>query len=184
LPLNPKPKSVITAIRRFLQYLDHLLPEIRDRAGPADLPFDAPVEQVMYLDKIIVAHTLLQAMGALLRIIHHPTGLSSAMRCTERSETRSSTLPQSWHDRPSASYRLRVVLAFPTSSVRSRHSRSLESFLTLLVVLKRARISGIILLLVENDGPVHNLSRIVAQGTSREEEPPKFAVETASPSRA
>ena len=30
--------------------------------------FDAPVEQVMYLDKVIVAHTLLQAIARVNRL--------------------------------------------------------------------------------------------------------------------
>jgi beta-lactamase regulating signal transducer with metallopeptidase domain len=78
---------------------------------------------------------------------HHPHApQDSPPRCVVPSaaKPRSSARPQSSHDRPSAKSRLRVVLASPTSSsLRSRHSRSTGSFLILLVVLRRARISGI-----------------------------------------
>jgi hypothetical protein len=56
----------------------------------------------------------------------------------------SNALPRSSDDQRSAKSRLRVVLtSLTSSSLRSRHGRSTGSFLPLLEVLKRARISGI-----------------------------------------
>src|SRR2546425_6584261 len=76
---------------------------------------------------------------------HRHAPRDSLPRCVlpSAAKHRSNALPRSSHDQPSVESRLRVVLAYPTSSsLRSRHCRSTGSFLTLLEVLRRARISG------------------------------------------
>src|SRR5258708_4939843 len=77
---------------------------------------------------------------------HRHAPLDSLPQCVlpSAAKHRSNALPRPSDDLPSAKSRLRVVLASPTSSsLRSRHSRSTGSVLTLLEVLRRARISGI-----------------------------------------
>src|SRR5467141_1164598 len=125
---------------------------------PRSLPPALAAESPTTLDRVFAAESQESVSGnsrpywvgrsVVWRAPRHPRRAppNSLPRCVlpSAAKRRSNALPRSSDGQPSAKSRLRVVLASPTSSsLRSWHSRSTGSFLTLLEVLRRARISGI-----------------------------------------